>query len=108
MEQIYLSSDTLRTLSQIVRVIILEHKTVIKMSDDEVLVKVFDFCENCDSQKIMNMFYELIDEMSRPITDEMTSFIFQADQRILNIINSDNELGFDADAAAMPSVAKLR
>lgn len=108
MEQIFLSSDTLRTLSQIVRVIILEHKTVIKMSDDEVLVKVFDFCENTNNQKIMNMFYELIEEMSRPITDEMTSFIFQADKRILNVINSTQSFELGTGTGSEASILKSR
>ncbi len=88
MEELYLSSDSLRNLSKLTRYLILQHNVVLKMSDPLVLTKVFDTCEGSDDGYTLEMFHELKEEMAKPSLDDSTSFVFYADERIMRMIES--------------------
>lgn len=89
MEELYLSSDALRNLSQITRYLILKKYTIIKMSDDRALIKVFKFCRSSDDARVQEMLGDLVKELARPVSDDATSFIFQADDYVLGQVSAN-------------------
>lgn len=88
MEELYLSSDALRSLSRLTRYLILQHNIVLKMSDPLVLTKVFDTCERNVDEQTREMFLDLKEEMSKPSLDDSTSFVFYADDHVLQMVQS--------------------
>lgn len=89
MEELYLSSDALRNLSQITRYLILKKYTIIKMSDDHALIKVFEFCKDSGDPQVQGMLNDLVKELARPVSDDATSFIFQADDYVLSQVSAN-------------------
>ena len=91
MEELYLSSDALRSLSKLTRFLILEHNVILKMSDPLVLTKVFETCENNNDDRIVDMFTDLKEEMSKPSLDDSTSFVFYVDKHILDTVHTSTQ-----------------
>lgn len=91
MEELYLSSDALRSLSKLTRHLILHDGIVLKMSDPLVLTKVFETCERSSNEQTLEMFSDLKDDMSKPSLDDSTSFVFYVDDHVLSVVQASTQ-----------------
>lgn len=82
MEELYVSSDALRSLSRLSRYLIIQYDVVIKMSDPMLLPKMFHSCENIHDEKVVEMLEEAKKEIVKPPTDDATSFAFYIDDNV--------------------------
>ncbi len=82
MEELYLSSDALRSLSRLSRYLIIQYDVVIKMSDPMLLPKVFHTCKNIEDPELTEMFNSVKEEIVKPPTEDTTSFAFYVDEEV--------------------------
>lgn len=99
MEEIYLSSDALRSLSKLTRYLILNHNIVLKMSDPVVLIKVFETCQQIDDPHVDNLFEQLHQDMNTVNENGHTNFVFYADDNVLQMIEPSFDLLVYRDSA---------
>lgn len=88
MEEIYLSSDALRSLSKVTRYLIVHHNIVLKMSDPVVLIRVFETCQSIQDEQVDSLFEQLKEDMTERNPNNHTNFVFYADENVMQAVET--------------------
>lgn len=92
MEELYLSSDALRSLSRLSRHLIINYDVIIKMSDPMLLPKMFHSCKYIKKDdKLTELFNEAKSQITQTPEGDATSFAFYVDDDVKKALGLDNQ-----------------